>query len=74
MNPIAIHYNLIVVLLCFFKMKGYSRLRCPSNAEAHQCTEDKDPAVNRCKSTHQAVEHRPQNTQLQTLHVYTIKT
>lgn len=48
-------------------MRGYSRLWGSSDAEAHQSAEEEDPAINRCKSTHQAIEHSPQHAHLQTL-------
>lgn len=48
--------------------EGYSRLWGSSNAKAHQCPEDKDPPINRCKCTHQAIKHSPQHTHLQTLY------
>lgn len=46
----------------------HSRLRGSSDTEAHQRTEDEDPAVNGRKRAHEAVEHGPQHTHLQTLH------
>lgn len=45
----------------------HSRLRGPSDAEAHQGAEEQDPAVDGGEGAHQPVEHGPQHTHLQTL-------
>ncbi len=54
--------------------EDYSRLRGSSDAKAHQGAEDEDPPINGCKCTHQAIEHSPQHTHLETLCVHTVKT
>lgn len=48
----------------------YSRLWSPSNAKAHQRTQDQDPSVNGCKCAHQPIEHGPEHTHLETLCVH----
>lgn len=64
----------LTVLFIWKINENYSRLWGSSNAKAHQCTEDEDPPINRCKRTHEAVEHSPQHAHLKTLCAHTIKT
>lgn len=55
------------VYTCTKRKDGYLRLWGSAYTKAHQSPEEQDPAIYRCKSAHEAIEHSPQHTQLQAL-------